>query len=303
MVPWILVPVVGLLLMDVLDLVWVGIVVPAAAVVLVLVQWRRPPVGVRWHTSRPDQRDLVAVAGSYVAVVALFRLAFAGFGTDRVAGLFLSFAAGLLLGVIFPIWYTVWYRGRSLRDLGLSTDRLGSVAALGLIFAAVQFAITLWGYHLPRPIDWVPLLAMSLVVGFFEAIFFRGFIQTRLEASFGALAGIGGAAALYAAYHIGYGMGASEMVFLFGLGVVYAIAYRLVQNVLVLWPLLTPMGAFFNNLNGGGISLPWASIAGFADVAMVMAAAVLLALRHQHRRDRTASGSGTRSLQPAGDHR
>ena len=47
-----------------------------------------------------------------------------------------------------------------------------------------------------------------------------------------------GAAALYALYHVGYGMMGREMIFLFGLGVTYAIAYRLVQNVLVLWPLL-----------------------------------------------------------------
>jgi hypothetical protein len=35
---------------------------------------------------------------------------------------------------------------------------------------------------------------------------------------------------------------AAGPVFLFGLGVIYAVAYRMVTNVLVLWPLLTPMG-------------------------------------------------------------
>jgi hypothetical protein len=91
------------------------------------------------------------------------------------------------------------------------------------------------------------------------------------------------AAALYALYHVGYGMGAAEMVFLFGLGVVYAIAYRLVGNILVLWPLLTPLGALFNSLEAGDIVLPWASIAGFADVLAVMAGVVWLAHRHQRR--------------------
>jgi len=73
------------------------------------------------------------------------------------------------------------------------------------------------------------------------------------------------------------------MVFLFGLGVVYAIAYRLVNNVLVLWPLLTPIGAFFNYLESGDVVLPWASILGFADVLAVMAAVIWLAARHQRR--------------------
>lgn len=128
---------------------------------------------------------------------------------------------------------------------------------------------------------WVPLLVMSITVGLFEAVFFRGFIQGRLEASFGTTAGVAGGAALYSLYHVGYGMGADELRFLFALGVVYAVAYRLVENVLVLWPLLTPLGAFFNNLQAADIDLPWASIAGFADVLALMAVAVWLAHRRQ----------------------
>jgi hypothetical protein len=63
------------------------------------------------------------------------------------------------------------------------------------------------------------------------------------------------------------------MAFLFALGLVYGIAYACVKNVLVLWPLLIPIGSFFNNLQSGGIDLPWAAIAGFVDVMAVMAAA------------------------------
>jgi uncharacterized protein len=55
--------------------------------------------------------------------------------------------------------------------------------------------------------------------------------------------GVGAAAGLYALYHVGYGMGPKEMVFLFGLGVVYGVAYACVSNILVLWPLLLPMGS------------------------------------------------------------
>ena len=79
-------------------------------------------------------------------------------------------------------------------------------------------------------------------------------------------------------------MGFEEMWFLLGLGVVYAVVFRLVGNVLVLWPLLTPLGAFFNNLEAGEIELPWASIAGFADVGMIMAAAVWVAHRRIRKR-------------------
>lgn len=262
-----------------------GIVVPLAALAIaVVVPGARSP-----SAPRIDRQDLAVVGGLYLGVVALFALAFRVFTQDNVAGLFLTFAAGMLLGVVGPIGYTVWLRHRTLADLGLTRGNLPSALALGLLLGAVQFAMTLWGYRLPEPVDWVPLLVLSLTVGFFEAVFFRGFIQTRLESSFGPIAGVGGAAALYALYHVGYGMGPGEMLFLFGLGVVYSVAFAVVHNVAVLWPLLVPLGSFYNNLENGDISMPWASILGFADVLALMAAAVWLALRRQ-RRESTAPG-------------
>ncbi len=224
----------------------------------------------------------------YIGVVAAFRVAFTYFTTANVLGLFLTFAGGLLLGVIGPIVYQVWIRQRDLRSLGIGRHLLPQTAGIALSLAGVQFFTTLWGYQLPGLVDWVPLLVMSLVVGLFEALFFRGFIQGRLEASLGAAPAVAVAALLYALYHVGYGMGLTEMWFLFGLGVVYAVAYRITSNILVLWPLLTPLGAFFNNLQAGDIDLPWASILGFADVAGAMVVTLWLARRHiRHRRQKS----------------
>jgi hypothetical protein len=186
----------------------------------------------------------------------------------------------------------IWLRHRPLRSLGLGVHRLRQTLLLGLRFAAVQAVIMLWGYSLPAPADWVPLLVLSLAVGLFEAIFFRGFIQGRLEASFGTGPAVAGASALYALYHIGYGMGLRELGFLFALGVVYAVAYRLVENILVLWPLLTPIGAWFANMEAADFELPWASILGFADVLGLMALAIWLAYKHQRSRSGNASPAG-----------
>ncbi|SDP84314.1 hypothetical protein SAMN04487914_1573 [Arthrobacter sp. ok909] len=265
-------------LLAVLDLTVYGLVVPASALLLAVISgpadWRRQGV---------DKLDLIMVAALYLAVVALFRVAFTVFTVTNVPGLFLCFGAGLVLGVAGPVLYTV-RRGRPLSDLGLWLGNWKPAVALGLILASIQFAITLFGYPLPEPVGWVPLLVMSLTVGAFETVFFRGFVQTRLSASFGRAPGIAIAAALYAGYHIGYGMSGEGMVFLFGLGTVYAVAFALTRNVLVLWPLLTPLGSFFNNLNTGDIELPWAAILGFADVLGLMAASIWLAHRRLRRR-------------------
>ncbi|CAN7404617.1 CPBP family intramembrane glutamic endopeptidase [Arthrobacter sp. LjRoot14] len=267
-----------------LDLTLYGLVIPASALVLALLAG---PGLRRSGNARPrvDKLDLAVVAALYLAVVALFRLAFTVFTTANVLGLFLCFGTGLVLGVAGPVFYTV-RRRRPLSDLGLWLGNWKEAVILGLVLSAIQFAITLRGYTLPAPVDWIPLLVMSLTVGAFETVFFRGFVQTRLSASLGPAPGIALAAALYAVYHVGYGMSGQGMVFLFGLGVVYAVAFALVRNVLVLWPLLTPLGSFFNNLNSGDIELPWEAILGFADVLGLMAAAVWLG----HRRLRKAAG-------------
>lgn len=97
------------------------------------------------------------------------------------------------------------------------------------------------------------------------------------------MTGVVGGAVLYSLYHVGYGMPIDELWFLFGLGIVYAVAYRLVENILVLWPLLTPLGALFNNLEAGDIELPWASIAGFADVLVAVAVVWWAAARYERR--------------------
>jgi membrane protease YdiL (CAAX protease family) len=213
-----------------------GLIVPLTAGLLVLLAPELVPSADR----QVDRRDIRAVLLLYIGVVFAFDIAFQEFTVDRTLGLFLCYAAGLILGVVGPVIYTVWMRGRPLADLGLTTKNWRQAVGLGLVLGAVQFFLTLYGYHLPAPVDWVPLLTMSLMVGLFEAIFFRGFIQTRLSASFGPVPGAAAAAALYALYHVGYGMGAREMVFLFALGLVYGIAYACVNNVLVLWPVLIP---------------------------------------------------------------
>lgn len=279
----------GLLLMALLGDVAYGAVVAAvgAAAVLLAMTNRRIRAALPWFRWRIDAKDLVTVAGIYAIVVGLFALAFQGFTTDDTLGMFLSFGGGMLVGVIGPVVYTVWYRRRPLASLGITLRGWRRLVGPALLFAGVQFAITLWGYDLPRPVDWVPLLAMALTVGLFEAIFFRGFVQGRLETSFGAAPAVAGAAILYALYHVGYGMGAEEMTFLLGLGIVYAVAFRVANNVLVLWPLLSPMGSFYAQLESGELAgqLPWAAILGFADVIGLMVAAIWLAKRHERKLD------------------
>jgi membrane protease YdiL (CAAX protease family) len=271
-----------------------GLIVPLTAGLLVLLA-----PGLLTNAGRHvDGRDIRAVLLLYVGVVTALYLAFQVFTVERTLGLFLCYAAGLILGVVGPVIYTVRMRGRPLADLGLTTKNWRQAVGLGLLLGVIQFFLTLYGYDLPAPVDWVPLLTMSLMVGLFEAIFFRGFIQTRLSASLGPIPGVAGAAALYALYHVGYGMGMREMAFLFALGLVYGIAYACVNDVLVLWPVLIPLGSFYNNLQSGGIELPWAAIAGFVDVMAIMFAAIWIARRRERRAVKSTADETTDAAAP-----
>jgi hypothetical protein len=107
----------ALLLLDVVDLTLYGIVVPIAAVGLALVV-ARPNRSLA--EGRADRLDLAVIGGLYLAVVGLFLLAFVVLTTDRTAGLFLAFAGGMVVGVVGPILYTVWFRQRPLASLGKS---------------------------------------------------------------------------------------------------------------------------------------------------------------------------------------
>lgn len=285
---WALFVVVSLFLLLSGNLIVYGVGIPLGALVLVFLSARDSffrPVTINWARWSIDTEDVAAVVLLYVAVVGLFKLAFGGFGTSQTLPFFLTYAAGMLVGVIGPIFYTVWVRHRTLESLGIGLHNLGSTVALALVFAAMQFVVTLWGVALPTPVDWVPLLLMSITVGAFEAVFFRGFIQGTLEQSIGVAPAVGVAAALYSLYHFGYGMGASDMLFLFGLGVVYTVAFRVTRNLLAVWPLLTPVGGFFSQLKAGEMAgqLPWISMLGFGDVLAVFAIAVFVAGRLERR--------------------
>ena len=232
----------------------------------------------------PRIRDIAALLAMYLTCVALFYVAFQVVTVGSEMVLFVVFGAGLLLGVIGPLVHVVAVQGRPLADLGLTRARLPMTLALSVVLAVLQAAITFPLVTFGAPDSWLPLLVLALTVGFFEAIFFRGYMLAILEPMLGVMPAVAVAALLYALYHAGYGMGSEEMLFLGGLGLVYTIAYALARNVFVLWPLLTPLGSFFANVRGGEIEMPMIAILGFVDVLGLMAAAIYITWRWTRQR-------------------
>jgi hypothetical protein len=101
----------------------------------------------------------------------------------------------------------------------------------------------------------------------------------RLEEAFGIIPAILLGSLLYAAYHIGYGMPLSEMTFLFFIGVVYAVAFRLTKNIFILWPIFQPMGQLVTLIKDG-LKLPLLASVGFLEVLIVMFVLIWLGSRY-----------------------
>jgi hypothetical protein len=222
--------------------------------------WDRLLGDVHWG---PTQETWVALA-SYLLVVGGLILAFQVFTTARVAANFVAFGpiTLALLGVGLPVFYMTVLRRRSLADLGITWCQLVPSLILGLLLGWDTYRETLGTQSWQPTRETVPLIVMALAVGLFEAIFFRGWLQLRFEDAFGIVPGLILASLCYSLYHVGYGMTGHEMLFLFGLGMVFAAVFRLTKNVLVLWPFYTPVGGLYTNVTEG-LTMPFEATYGF----------------------------------------
>lgn len=228
-------------------------------------------------------RDLFIVLLSWILVVGALYTATVLVGTEAWGGIayFLIYAllgAGIF-GVGLPLYWMVVVRKRPLSELGITTRWLWLSLGLQIVFSVAQYMGTLAESGVPRYEKLIPLLALSLTIGFFEAVFWRGWVLLRLEESFGLIPAIVTGSLFYAAYHIGYAMPLSEMVFLFFIGVMYAIAFRLTKNIFILWPVFQPMGQLVTLIQDG-LDLPLLASLGFFEVLIGMLVLVWLAGRY-----------------------
>jgi membrane protease YdiL (CAAX protease family) len=231
---------------------------------------------IKWQ---PTTDTWVAV-GTYVLVVAGIMLAFRVFTTAQVALNFITYGLITLagLGVILPVCYTRVIRHAPLDELGITTRNLLPSLLLGGLLGLDTYRATLSTLNITWDQAVVPIVALALTVGLFEAVFFRGWLQLRFEAAFGLVPGLILAALAYSLYHIGYGMDASEMAFLFGMGLVFGGMFRLTKNILVVWPLYTPIGGLYENLRSG-LTMPFEATYGFAIALALMIGIIIFAAR------------------------
>lgn len=252
----------------------------------------------RWKPGK----DLTAVIVSWFLVTGALYTATKIVGPTTGGGLPYFFLYALvtatLFGVGIPLYWMVGVRKRPLSDLGITTRLLGLSLIIQVVLAILLFLSRLGEMNPPDIEELLPLIALALTIGFFEALFWRGWVQLRLEEAFGILPGIVLGAALYAVYHIGYGMPRNEIAFLFLIGLMFAVVFRITRNIFILWPLFQPIGQLITLINDG-LSLPLLAALGFFEVLVVMLVLVWLAGKY-YRKHTSKSPEGSQAIIESG---
>jgi membrane protease YdiL (CAAX protease family) len=172
----------------------------------------------RWKPGK----DLVVVGVSWIFVVASLYTATVIVGAEIGGGIpyFLLYAVvtATLFGIGLPVYWMVFRQKRPIRDLGITRKNLLLSLILQVVLAGVILPGGFEDITLPPFEQLAPLICLALAIGFFEAIFWRGWVLLRLEEAFGFIPAALIGSVLYAAYHIGYEMPLNEMVFLFFIG-------------------------------------------------------------------------------------
>jgi membrane protease YdiL (CAAX protease family) len=231
--------------------------------------------------------DLVVVLISVILVTASLYTAMIVVTPEVGGGMpYFFLYAGLtacVFGVGLPVVWMVFHRHRPLSDLGITRKWLVWSIILQVVFSIIQFYLTLAKTQVPSLEKVLPLAGLALAIGFFEALFWRGWVLSRLEESFGLLPAILLGSGLYAIYHIGYGMPWKEIGFLFFIGVLYAVSFRLTKSVFILWPLYQPLGQMVTLIRDE-LQLPLIATLGFVEALVLMLVIIWLAGRYYNKK-------------------
>jgi len=155
------------------------------------------------------KKDLVIALFSWLLVVGSLSIATYLITSQRGLLYFLFYAVigATIFGISLPAYWTLIKKRESLDKLGITKKNLKISIAAQILLAIILYYNKIDILLGKEFSELFPLITLVLAIGFFEAVFWRGWILTNLEDSFGTIPAVILGSLLYAAYHIGYGMG------------------------------------------------------------------------------------------------
>ncbi len=170
------------------------------------------------------------------------------------------FALGVYL--VLPIWYVCRKKMESLSSIGIMKDHMLKAIGISILFVLISVPGRIIGKGFVIP-EFGVLLSTSMALvfaSFFEEVFFRGILQTRMEKSFGTIPAIVLSGLTFSLYHLGYSSYRSfdKLFVLMLVGMFFALTFQVTQNVITSFivnffhALITFISAksFFNTRSG-----------------------------------------------------
>lgn len=178
----------------------------------------------------------------WIAFAAFLACVVGNFIADRFVGTgaFYVFYQGIFaLGIciVFPLWLTTVKQKRSGATIGITAHQWGKAIVVGVVIAALSTFARMMDLHisLPGTKRLFIIIACMIMSTLFEEIFFRGFLQTRFEQSFGMIPAILLSGVCFSLYHVGYSNvrgDVSELLSLFYIGIFFSISFRITKNII-----------------------------------------------------------------------
>jgi membrane protease YdiL (CAAX protease family) len=187
---------------------------------------------VRWSPSRDVGIALLTEVGMILSYIAIARS-----GSHFAVMIMFVALVVPVLTVGVPVCWTTLVDRQQMSALGLSLRHWLPALVLGLGLCAIEVGQVIMGGPSRVSIDqWMPQ-ALAGAASIWEPLFVFGWLQLRFEKDFGVLPAVLLASACFALYHVGFGS-VNMMMGQFLSAVVYATVFRLVKNLLAVWPFL-----------------------------------------------------------------
>lgn len=199
----------------------------------------------RWIHAAADIETVCGLASGLLMI--LLSAAMTLFRNEIAAILLRDVCMVLLLGFLFPIYYILIVKKKSLAVLGFHKNKLA--ASLAINAAA---GISLFGMFMSQNTETITFTADSFyaityifAAGIFEMVFIYGFLRYEFERAFGVLPAVFLTAAFYSFHHAGF---QPEFGKLFFVGIMYVTVFYFTQNIFSIFPFFWGVGAVWDVL-------------------------------------------------------
>lgn len=199
---------------------------------------------VRWFNCDVTLDTVVAL----ISVLLMWASFFIMYHTDRmiIKGFLFCILTNIGLNVLVPLIWCLIYKKEKIEVLGITKNYMLSSIVIGFALAYVKLYQLI---PLLSGVNWTIHLIYNAFL-FWEPFFIFGWLQSRFEKAFGIVGGIVLTGIALGVYHLG-SFQLSNVLIITANGIVFAMVYRLVKNLLVMWPALWCISSSVGTLSGG----------------------------------------------------